>query len=201
QTEGDIGQAQRGLDIGKAPLHFANGLDRLDAVPAGFLLSCGNREGQAVENDVALAQPEVLCDVGDRPLRDAYLPLRYPRLAFLVDGEHDHGRAVLRDQAHDSAETRVGPVAVLVVGGVDHRAATETFQACSQYRRLRGVQHDGQGRCGRQPEGNIPHVGDAVSADVVDIEIEHVRAVPDLGPRDVDAVIPALGEQGVAERP
>ena len=112
QTEGDIGQAQRRLDIGEEPLHFANGLDRLDAVPAGFLLSGGNREGQAVENDVALAQSEVLRDVGDRPLRDAYLPIRRPRLAFLVNGEHDHRSAVLRDQAHHPAESRVGAVAV-----------------------------------------------------------------------------------------
>ena len=33
--------------------------------------------------------------------RDAYLPLRRPRLALLVDGQRDHRRAVLCDQAHD----------------------------------------------------------------------------------------------------
>ena len=96
-----LDRPKRRLHVGEEPLDFANGLDRLDAVPAGFLLSGGNREGQAVENDVALAQPEVLCDVGDRPVRDAYLPLRRPRLALLVDGQHDHRRAVLCDQAHD----------------------------------------------------------------------------------------------------
>ena len=144
--------------------------------------------------------PQFSRDVVDRPLRDAYLPLRSTRLAFLVDGQHDHRRTMLGDQLHDPAESRVGPVAVLVVGGVDHRASTETFQACLQHRRLGGVQHDGQRRSRRQPEGQLSHVGDAVSADVVDIEIEHVGAVADLGPRDVDAVVPALGQQRLAER-
>src|SRR5207344_3237075 len=103
------------------------------------------------------------------------------------------------DQVHHSAEPRVGAVAILVVGRIDHRTSTETFQACLQHRRLRGVQHDGQGGGGRQPECNVPHVGDAVSADVVDVEVEHVRAVADLGPGNVDTVVPAFREQRLAE--
>ena len=107
---------------------------------------------------------------------------------------------MLGDQLHDPAESGVGPVAVLIVRGVDHRASTEAFQACLQHRRLGGVQHDGQRRSRRQSECQLSHVGDTVSGHVVDIEIEHVGAVPDLGPRDLDAVVPALVQQRLAKR-
>ncbi len=106
---------------------------------------------------------------------------------------------MLGDKVHHSAEPRIGAVAVLVVGRIDHRPSTETFQACLQHHRLRGVQHDRQGGGGRQPECNVPHVGGAVSADVVDVEVEHVRAVADLGARNVDTVVPALREQRLAK--
>ena len=53
ETEGDVGQAERGLHVREEPLDLANGLDRLDAVPPGFFLTGGDREGQAVDDDVA----------------------------------------------------------------------------------------------------------------------------------------------------
>ncbi len=44
------------------------------------------------------------------------------------------------------------------------------------------------------------HVGRAVPADVVDVQVQHVRAVPGLRPGDVDALLPVLGEHRLPER-
>ena len=38
--------------VGVAPLELADRLDRLDAVASGLLLAGGDREGQAVDEDV-----------------------------------------------------------------------------------------------------------------------------------------------------
>ena len=78
-------------------------------------------------------------------------------------------------ERHDPGEPRAGPVAVLVVDRVDDRSAAEHLQARLQDRRLGGVQHDRQGGRGRQPAGQLAHVGDAVAADVVDAQVEQVR--------------------------
>ena len=96
----DVG---RGSGHREEPLHFANGLDRFDAVPAGFLLSGGNRKGQAVENDVALAQPEfcvmsVIAGCATLPF------IRCPRLAFLVTASTITA-APCCDEADDPAGT------------------------------------------------------------------------------------------------
>ena len=52
EAEGDVGQAQGGLHVRVAALELADRLDRLDAVPAGLLLAGGDREGEAVDDDV-----------------------------------------------------------------------------------------------------------------------------------------------------
>ena len=65
----------------------------------------------------------------DQPAGDPDLPVGRAGLALLVDGQRDHGRAVLAHQRHDLVEARVGAVAVLVVDRVDHRAAAEHLQA------------------------------------------------------------------------
>ena len=51
-----------------------------------------------------------------------------------------------------------------------------------------------------KPAGDLAHVGDAVAADVVDADVEQVRAVADLVAGDLDAVVPALGQHRLAER-
>src|SRR4029450_7661963 len=80
ETEGDVGQAQRGLHIGEEPLDLADGLDSVDAIAPGFLLPGRDGEGETVEDDVALTQSPLLSDVLDRPLSYAHLA---PRMALL----------------------------------------------------------------------------------------------------------------------
>ena len=103
-------------------------------------------------------------------------------------------------ERHDPGEARVGPVAVLEVDRVDDGAAAEHLQAGLDDRRLGRVEHQRQRRRGGEPAGDLAHVGDAVAADVVHAHVEQVRAVAGLVARDLDAVVPALGEHRLAER-
>ena len=181
---------------------FTSRIASIVSMPSRRVSSCPVAIGKVRQSMMMslLPHPPVLGQVVDQPAGDPHLPLRGPGLALLVDGQRHHRRAVLDDQLHDLGEPGVGPVAVLVVDRVDHRPAAETLQPGLQHGRLGRVEHDRQGGGGGQPEGELAHVGGAVAADVVDVEVEQVRAVADLGAGDVDAVVPALGQQRLAER-
>ena len=130
------------------PLQFLDGLDGFDAVAASLLLTGGDRERQQVDHDVGLAHPPGPREVGDESLGDRDLPLPGARLTFLVDGQRDHGRAVLPGHRHHPGEPRGRPVAVLEIDRVDDAAAAELLQAGLDDRRLGRVEHDRQrGRC------------------------------------------------------
>ena len=144
--------------------------------------------------------PQLLVRSSISRVGDAHLPLGGARLALLVDGQRDDGGAVLLDDRHDPGEPRPGPVAVLVVDRVDDRAAAEQLEAGLDHRRLGRVEHQRQRRRGGEPAGDLAHVRDAVAADVVDADVEQVRAVAGLVAGDLDAVVPALGEHRLAER-
>ena len=94
-----------------------------------------------------------------------------------------------RTMRHDPREPGVGPVAVLVVDRVDDRAAAGQLQAGLDHRRLGRVEHQRQRGRGGQPARHLAHVGHAVPADVVHADVEQVRAVAGLRPRDLDAVL------------
>ncbi len=200
EPEGDVGDAQHGLHVGVAPLQLADGLHGLQGVAVGLLLAGGDGEGQAVDEDVGLADAVLAGELGDDPLGDLDLLGRGARLPLLVDGQRDQGGAVLGGQRGDPGEAGVGAVAVLVVDGVEDRASADHLQPGLQYGDLGGVEHQGQGGGGGQPGGQLPHVAHPVAADVVDAQVEHVRAVADLVAGDLDAVVVAFVEHGLAER-
>ena len=200
QAERDIRKPQRGLHIRVPLLQLADGLDCLDAVLARLFLARANGEGQAVDQNRRLVDTPVRGDVVDEALGDLHLLLGGAGLALLVDGQRDHGGAVLGDQFHGLGESRLRPVAVLVVHRVDGATATEVLQTCLQHRGFGGVQHDRQRRRGCQPAGQRGHVGGAVAADVVDAEIQQMRAVAGLLLGDVEAFLIVLGDHRLAKR-
>ena len=138
--------------------------------------------------------------VVDEPGGDPDLPVGVAGLALLVDGQGDHGRAVLLDDRHHPGVAGAGAVAVLVVDRVDDAAAAEHLQARLDDLRLGGVQHDRQGGRGGEAAGELAHVLGAVAADVVDAEVEQVRAVAGLAAGDLDAGLPVAGQHRLAER-
>ncbi|MFN8146941.1 MAG: hypothetical protein U0R76_05665 [Candidatus Nanopelagicales bacterium] len=92
-----------------------------------------------------------------------------------------------------------GAVAVLVVHGVHDGAAAVHLQRGLDDRRLGRVDDQRDGRRRGEAPDDLPDVGDAVAADVVDAHVEQVRAVLDLVLRDAHAVVPALLEHRLAE--
>ncbi len=199
EAERDVGDAQRGLHIGAAALELADRLDGLERVAAHLLLPGGDREGQGVDDDVGLAHAVVGREVLDEPLGDPDLPFRGAGLALLVDAERHDGGAVLVDQLHRALVARPGPVAVLEVHRVDDAAPAEALQARPQHLGLGRVEHHGQRRGGGEAPGQLGHVGDAVTAHVVDAQVDQVRALAGLLARDADACFPVLGQHGLAE--
>ena len=119
QAEGDVRDAERGVDAGVLRGDLADGLDRLDGVAAGLFLAGGDREGQAVDDDVLDAHPPFAHQGVDEARGDGHLALGGARLAVLVDGQGDDGGAVFLHERHDAPEAAVRAVAVLVVDGVD----------------------------------------------------------------------------------
>ncbi|CAB4896812.1 unannotated protein [freshwater metagenome] len=146
-----------------------------------------------------MAQAPVLGDVGDQAIGDTHLPFGSTRLPLLVDGQSDDGGTVFLDQTHDLLEPRVGPVAVLVVDRVDGATSAEVLEAGLEHGRFGGVEHDRQRRRSRQSAGECGHVGGTVAADVVDVEVQHVRAVAGLILGDVEALLVVLGEHRVTK--
>ena len=199
QAEGDVRQAQGGLDVGMCVLDPADRLDGLDAVAAGLLLAGGDREREAVDEDVLRGDAVVVAQVGDEAVGDAQLPVGSARLAVLVDGQGDDPSPVLLDQRDDLGEPRAGAVPVLVVDRVHDRATAEHLQPGLEDGRLGGVQDDRQGRGRGQPAGQLAHVVDPVAAHVVDAQVEQVRAVADLLAGDLDAGLPVPGQHRLAE--
>ncbi len=199
EAEGHVGQAERGLHVRPARLDLADRLDRLQGVAPGLLLAGGDREGQAVDQDVLDPHPPAAGQVGDQPLGDAHLPVGGPCLPLLVDGQRDDGRPVLDDKRHDPGEPRVRAVAVLVVDRVDQSAPAELLKAGLQHRGLGRVQDDWQRARRRQPARHHAHVLDAVAADVVHAEVEEVGPLAALLAGDLDAVIEPPLEHRLAE--
>ena len=92
-----------------------------------------------------------------------------------------------RRPVHGLVEPRLRAVAVLVVDRVDAHRPPSCSRPASSTGGLGGVEHDRQRGRGGEPAGQLAHVGDAVAADVVDAEVEQVRAVAGLVPGDLDA--------------
>ena len=165
---------------------------RLERVATGLLLAGGDREGEAVDDDV-LDGASPSCRSGRRSAGR-----RRATFHSAVRAWPSSSMVSATTAAPCSAtsgmirrDPRVRAVAVLVVHRVDDRAAAEHLQPGLEDGRLGGVEHDRQRGRGGQPAGQLAHVGDAVAADVVDAQVEQVGAVADLVAGDLDAVLPA----------
>ena len=66
QTEAHVGHAEHGGHAGQLRLDAADGLHRLDGVPAEVLLACAEREGQGIKDQVAGLKAHGRSDVAEQ---------------------------------------------------------------------------------------------------------------------------------------
>ena len=199
EPETDVRDPERGQDTRMPGLQLADRLDGGQAIAAGLLSASGDREREGVDQDVALVHPPLPGQRVDQPLGDPHLPLSGACLALLVDRQRHHRRAMLGHQRHHSLEAGAGPLAVLEVDRVDDGPARQMVQAGLNDLGLRGVQHHRQGHGVTEPRGELRHVGHAVASDIVDTQIQDVRAGTRLVASDPHAVIPAPFEHRLPE--
>ena len=119
---------------------------------------------------------------GRRCACDPELPVGGAGLALLVDREADrrpapYSRARL-DHAVAGASPRASPSSRLAE--LRMRLAAEVLQPGLHHRRLGGVEHQGERGLGGEARRDLVHVDGAVAADVVDADVEDVRAFLDL---------------------
>ena len=200
QPERHVRDTQRGLHTGVLRRDLPNRFDGLNRIAARFFLTGRNGERECIDDDVADAHPPVVNQFVNQSARDAHLVFAGAGLTLLVDGQSDNGRAVLLDQRHDAPEARVGAVTVFVVDRVDDRATTDKFKSCLQHGRLGRVDDERQGGCAAKARHNLLHIGHTVAPDVIHAHVKQMRAIARLLARDINAIVPALLEHGVAER-
>ena len=199
QTEGNIGKAQRGVDLGVALLQLPDGRDGFNSIPAGLLLPGGDGEREAVHDDVFFRHTPGTGDIRDETLGDLHLLLASTSLSFFINGQGDHGRAVLLGQAHDLLIAGIWPISILEVHGVHRTATTEVLQSSADHGGFGGVDHHRQGGVGSHEGGQGGHVIHAIAAHVVNTEVNQVCTIAHLVLGDLQALFQVPGQHGLAE--
>ncbi len=170
------------------------------STPSAALLDAGReRERDAVEDEVGRLDAVALDREVVDAARDRELPVGGARLALFVDGQADDRGAVLARERHHAVDALARLLALFEVGGVEDRLAAECWSPAS--------------RTGGSVESNTSgspawvakrlaiscHVDGAVAADVVDADVEHVRAFLHLLAGHLHARVPVGVEHRVAE--
>ena len=203
KAERDVGDAAADLGVRQVGLDPARGVDEVDGVVVVLLHAGGDGEDVGVEDDVFGREADLVDEDAVGALADADLVFVGGGLALLVEGHHDHGRAVLQHRGGVLAELLF---AFLERDGVDDALALQALQAGFDDLPLGGVDHEGNlgdfGLAGQQLQ-EARHGGDAVDHALVHADVDDVGAVLDLLARDADgffvlAFLDELGELGRA---
>ena len=155
-------------------------LDEGDAIAVVLLDAGGDSEDVRVEDDVFGREADLLRQefVGSAADRD--LPLERVGLAFLVEGHHHHGRAVV---THEFRDLQKGFLALLHRDRVDDRLALHALQAGLDHLELRAIDHHrhaGDVRLGGDEVQVVDHRLLRVDQALVHVDVDDLRAVLDL---------------------
>ena len=201
QSEAHVGDPERGERTGDLLLDPLDGVLGLHGVAAEVVVPGGEGEGEGVEDQVAgLEAVAVHGEISDS-VGHPHLPLDVAGLTLLVDQQADDGRAVLLGQLEDPVESGALVLAVFQVGRVEDGATAHVLQAGLHDLGFGGVQHQRSVGLGREPTGDLDHVGGAVTSDVVDADVEDVGALLDLFAGHRRAGVVVAREHGFAELP
>ncbi len=141
EAEGDVGQAEDRLGLGKLLLDQADAVEGRHPVAAALLDAGGQGECQGIEEQVtgvdAIALGSQVVDGLGRP----QLPFGGTSLALGVDAGADHSGAVFGGERQEPIEPGAGGVAVLEVDRVEDGLAAQPLESGLDHRRLGGVEH------------------------------------------------------------
>ena len=199
EAERHVGETERGVHTGQLGLDAADGLDGGDAVAAQVVVTGRQREGECVEDQVLRLEAVAVDGQVVDPVGDPHLPLDVAGLPLLVDEQADDGGAVLAGQPEHPVGAGALGVAVLEVGGVEHRPAADPLEAGLHDLGLGGVEHEGDRGLRGEPLRDLVHVGGALAADVVDAQVEDVGTLLDLVLGHLHAGVPVGLEHRLAE--
>ena len=177
----------------------ANRLDTFDAVATQIGATRGERERERVENQIGSRQPITLGRDLVQAMGDLHLPLHITGLATFVDQQTNNSSAIVAGKRKDAIHASTGLFAVFEVGTVQDAATTYQLQRCFQHLWFGGIQHEGNAGLTGEATCNFGHVGDAVTADIVDTNIQHVGAFANLFGSHLGAGIPIGGQHCIAE--
>ena len=123
------------------------------------------------------------------PLGNGEFALRTSGHSLFINGSHNHPGAVGLGQLQNLEEAFI---TIFVIGGIENAFSASHLEASLHFLPLGGVEHEGQVHIGDEPAHQGSHVGFAITADVVDVDIEDVGIFFDLAPGYGDQAIPIL---------
>ena len=192
-AEGDVGDAERGLDLRQRLLDGTDAVDGRHRRRLPLVVARGQGEGQRVEDQQLGVEAVLVAGQLLDALRDLELALGGLGHADLVDGQRDHGGAVLDGQRHDLVEL---VAAGLEVDRVDDRAARDLLEGDLQHVGLGRVDLDRRRLGERDALDDLAHLLVLVLAlGQGDADVEHVRAALDLVLGHLDEAVVVVGQQ------
>ena len=132
-------------------------------------------------------------------MRNSQLPFDVPSLSLFVNEEANDCGAVFGGQLHDAIESTPFRFAVFEVGRVEDRATTQPCKACFHDLWFGGIENEGNAGLRRKQFCKFIHVVGAISADIIDADIEYVCALADLVLRHLHTRVEISIEQSFTE--
>ena len=198
QPERHVRDAQDRVCPRKLRLHPPDRLERRHRVAPQILLPAPQRERKHVEQQVARLHPVPPHRQVVDAVRHAQLPVDRARLPLLVDHQCHRRRPEPLDQWQQSRDL---PLPVLQVDRVHDPLAAVELQCGLDHRHLGRVEHERQRRLRAQLPPEALHVGRALAPHVVDHQVEHVRPLRRLLPRQRHRRLRVLLQEQLPERP
>ena len=125
-------------------------VDRLHRVAAQVVVAGRERERERVEDEIGGIESVAIDGEVVDATGDAQLPVGVACLAFFVDREADHGRAVLAREPEHAVHPLARLLALFEVGRVQHCLAAVVLQSRLENRRFGRVEHQRERRLGRE---------------------------------------------------
>ncbi len=195
EAEADVGDTEDRIALGHVLHDGFDAVERFEAEAAVGVVAGGDREGEAVEEDVlgleaVLVDAEVVDALGDGQLAIGGLGHRF--FGVFVDGEGDDGCSVSFEHGADGVDF---VFAVFEVDRVDDGFAAGEFEACFEDVDFGAVEHEWNGDVLGVAGDDAFHVRDAVATDVVDADIENVGTLGDLVSAYLDDAVDVVFEE------